>query len=763
MSRETTGSPETPGPPGPPGTSRPPGPPGTSRTPGTAGGRTLDALVYGDVDLNLIDGSAVWAQSTVQALSGAGCRTRLVLKAPVRTGRLIDPLAGLPGVRVVRPHEERLVPGAPDRPLSPVQASALLARLDETDPCDLLVLRGRRLVTRVVADGRFEGRIWAYLTDIPQSAAEMTEEARAELARIAEASQRLLCQTEELRCLLETWVPEAYGKCVLSPPAVPEPGFPLPDREQPHDPFRLVYTGKFAPLWNTLPMTRLPALLAEQGIKAELHTVGDKIHDDPGHPEFRTAMARALHTTPGVRHHGGQPREEAMRIAAGCDLGLGWRGPALDSSLELSTKVLEFGALGLPVVLNRTPAHEALLGTDYPLYVPGRAGVEDAVAAVARAVREPGSRALAAERCRAAADRHTLRAAVARWRGHLDRAFPAAPPAVTARSRPLRIGVAGHDLKFLTRLLDHFRALPGLEVRVDAWPALARHDPAASRALADWADVVVVEWCGPAAVWFSRHKRPGSRLIVRLHRFELDAAWPGQVAIEHVDRVICVSTYYARRTLDVTGWPKEKVTVVPNWVDTEQLDRPKAPGARFRLGMIGIAPSRKRLDLGLDILEALRARDRRWHLAVKSKPPWEYWWIWNKPEERAHYDDVLRRMQTSPLLEGAVVFDRFGPDVAGWLRRVGHVLSTSDDESFHLAPAEGMASGAVPALLPWPGADEIYDRRWIHPDPRSVADALDGLGERGWQEAGRQARTQVRETFSLEKVAREWTNLLVPS
>ncbi|SDN32981.1 Glycosyltransferase involved in cell wall bisynthesis [Streptomyces sp. cf386] len=726
--------------------------------------RMLRALVYGDVDLNLIDGSAVWAQSTVQALSRAGCEVRLVLKSPVHTGRLTEPLAELPGVTLVRPHEERLLPGLADRPMSPVQASQVLTRLDEENPCDLLVLRGRRLVTRIVADGVFDGRIWAYLTDIPQSAAEMTEAARADLVRIAEASHRLLCQTEELRCFLETWVPEACGKCVLSPPAVPEPDFPLPERDgpgRPHDPLRLVYTGKFAPRWNTLPMTRLPELLAGRGVPAELHTVGDKIHDDPGHPHFQADMARALAATPGVQHHGGQPREEAMRIAAGCDVGLGWRDPVLDSSLELSTKVLEFGALGLPVVLNRTPAHEALLGTDYPLFVSGRAGLDDAADTVARAAREPEARRLAADRCREAARHHTLDGAADRWRAHLGRAFPAAPGGVTTCQRPLRVGVAGHDLKFLTRLLDHFRALPGLDVRVDAWPALSRHDPGASRELADWADVVVVEWCGPAAVWYSRHKRRGSRLIVRLHRFELDAPWPGQVDIDAVDRVVCVSPYYARRTREHTGWPESKVVVVPNWVDTDQLDRPKAPGAHHRLGMIGIAPSRKRLDLGLDVLEALRARDRRWHLSVKSKPPWEYWWIWNKPEERAHYEAVLRRMQTSPLLEGAVVFDTFGPDVAGWLRRVGHVLSTSDDESFHLAPAEGMASGAVPSLLPWPGADEIYDKRWIHDDPEAMADAIAALGEDGWRTAAEVARTQVREGFSLDRVAETWTDLLV--
>ncbi|MEU6200086.1 glycosyltransferase [Streptomyces sp. NPDC047061] len=724
--------------------------------------RTLRALVYGDVDLNLIDGSAVWAQSTVQALSRAGCRTRLVLKAPVETGRLTDPLAGLPGVTVVRPYEEHLVPGQGAHPLSPFQASQLLARLDAEEPCDLLVLRGRRLVKQIVGDGAFEGRIWAYLTDIPQSPAEMTEEARADLARIATASRQLLCQTEELRCFLEAWVPEACGRSVLCPPAVPEPGFPVPGRNGLHDPVRLVYTGKFAPRWNTLPMTRLPAMLAERGIRTELHAVGDKIHKDAAHPGFDSAMAEALRTTPEVVHHGGVPREEAMRLAADCDLGLGWRAASLDASLELSTKVLEFGSLGLPVVLNRTPAHEALLGADYPLFVPGTATLVDAVDAVSLAVRDTAARHLAADRCAAAAREYTMEAAAARWRGHLDRAFPAAPAAVATRARPLRVGVAGHDLKFLTRLLDHLRALPGLDVRIDAWPALAQHDAAASRELADWADVVVVEWCGPAAIWYSRHKRRGSRLIVRLHRFELDAGYPRQVDIDNVDRVVCVSPYYARATRDRTGWPAAKITTIGNWVDVDQLDRPKAPGARHRLGMIGIAPSRKRLDLGLDVLEALRARDRRWHLSVKSKPPWEYWWIWNKPEEREHYEAILRRMQTSPLLEGAVVFDQFGPDVPNWLRRIGHVLSTSDDESFHLAPAEGMASGAVPALLPWPGADEIYDRRWIHDTPQAMADAIAGLAEQeDWQSAGATARAQVREGFSLERVARDWTELLV--
>ena len=56
------------------------------------------ALVYGDVDLNVLDGSAIWVQSMVEALSRCGVEVTVLLKAPVRTGRLVDPIAAMPGV-----------------------------------------------------------------------------------------------------------------------------------------------------------------------------------------------------------------------------------------------------------------------------------------------------------------------------------------------------------------------------------------------------------------------------------------------------------------------------------------------------------------------------------------------------------------------------------------------------------------------------------------------------------------------------------------
>ena len=374
---------------------------------------TPRALVYGDIDLNLIDGSAIWLQSVTQALARAGCAVTLVLKAPVRTSRLIAPLLAEPGITVRRPFEEHLVEGLEGSgSLRPAAATELLARLDAEQRHDLVVLRGRALTAAAARSEAFTGRLWPYLTDVPQSVPGLTPETASELEMIATASRYLLCQTEELRCFLEGSIPAACGKCVLLPPMLAD----IPSArgaEAAGTPLRLVYTGKFAPRWNTLEMTELPALLAARGVPSELHMAGDKIHDDA--TGYQQRMREALEGD-GVTWHGGHSREEAMRLTASCDIGLSWRHPDLDASLELSTKVLEFGALGLPVILNRTPMHEALLGADYPLFA---VSLADVAAAAAAAAADPGLYRLAADRTGRAAEQFTLDRAAERLRGYL--------------------------------------------------------------------------------------------------------------------------------------------------------------------------------------------------------------------------------------------------------------------------------------------------------------------------------------------------------
>ncbi len=182
---------------------------------------TTRALVYGDIDLNLIDGSAIWLQSVTQALARSGLRGDAGAQG---TGPHQPPDRAAAGrTRGDRPPAVR---GAPARggpgPVTAAAAPELLARLDAEAPHDLVVLRGRAVTAAAAKSGAFAGRLWPYLTDVPQSVPGLTPAAAEELGMIASAARYLLCQTEELRCFLEGSIPAACGKCVLLPPILAE-------------------------------------------------------------------------------------------------------------------------------------------------------------------------------------------------------------------------------------------------------------------------------------------------------------------------------------------------------------------------------------------------------------------------------------------------------------------------------------------------------------------------------------------------------------
>ena len=104
-----------------------------------------------------------------------------------------------------------------------------------------------------------------------------------------------------------------------------------------------------------------------------------------------------------------------------------------------------------------------------------------------------------------------------------------------------------------------------------------------------------------------------------------------------------------------------------------------------------------------------------------------------------------------------MVFEPFGPDMASWLRKIGYVLSPSSDESFHLAPAEGMASGAVPLFWQRPGADEIFSNRWTRGTTSQVRALVSALNRspQAYAEESRAAAEYVGR-FDMRSTGEAW-------
>jgi len=336
------------------------------------------------------------------------------------------------------------------------------------------------------------------------------------------------------------------------------------------------------------------------------------------------------------------------------------------------------------------------------------------------------------------------------------------PPAdqVPAGASPLRVRVFGYDMKFMRDLARVLGERPDFDLVVDEWRSAGAKNDGITENLARSAQTLVAEWARPNAVWLSKVKRPDQYLVVRLHRFEIESAYPRQIDIDAVDAVVYIAPHMGRRIRDELGWPADKLVYIPNYTDLANLDRPKYPDARFTLGMVGIVPSLKRFDLALDLLAAIRREDPRFSLLVRSQMGWAHPPSWESAEERRQVQRALERVEKDPLLRGAVVFDAFGRDMAAWFRKVGHILSLSDVEGSHVALCEGMGSGAVPVIRGWEGAAEAYGAENVSASlDDAVAKVLESADPAVWEERSQQAKEEVARRFDPTQVVEAWVDL----
>lgn len=322
-----------------------------------------------------------------------------------------------------------------------------------------------------------------------------------------------------------------------------------------------------------------------------------------------------------------------------------------------------------------------------------------------------------------------------------------------------RVVLVGRDFKFASMIVRELESASDIEFVLDHTSAGRKQ----SSVLAEWADVVIAEFLTPHAVWYSQNLPENTRLIVHMHGYELYKPQVHQLNINRVYKVIVPSEAYRQTVLAKMGWPEELVQVIHNGGLGHDLSREKDADARFRLGMVGWVPSLKRIDRALDLLENLVEKDSRYMLEVRGALPWNYKWEWNTPAHRDMYMEILNRLKQNPKLARSITFAPFGPDVGNWLRGIGWMLSPSVRESFHLAPVEGMLSGAVPVVWDRDGASDVYGNSWIH---RGTADAASHIlitnsMTEGWSTLSELAYSQALDHYDETKLREAWHKLIV--
>jgi len=296
-----------------------------------------------------------------------------------------------------------------------------------------------------------------------------------------------------------------------------------------------------------------------------------------------------------------------------------------------------------------------------------------------------------------------------------------------------RLLVAGHDLKFITpaepALSEHFN------IRYDKWESHVGHNEKQSKELLGWAEVIWCEWMLGNSLWYSNNKKGNQKLVVRMHRQELGTVYAEKIDFNNVDVVFTVSTLFFERVIErFPNIPRRKVRVLPNYVDVDAYRKEWHDDRLFTLGMIGILPSKKNFHLALEALRTLKKRDSRYKLIVYGKKPEDLPWLTKNKEEMAYFEKCNSYISEN-ILDDSVKF-RGHCDIKKALAydRVGFVLSLSESvqelpgfESFHLAVADGFASGGVGLIKRWAGCEYIFPNNFIFENTSGLVDAIQEL------------------------------------
>ncbi|MDO5747736.1 MAG: hypothetical protein Q4P66_08800 [Actinomycetaceae bacterium] len=333
-------------------------------------------LLGGYINLNAVDGSAFFmAGLSAMCAQQPNIEITLVTANPIRKTEVVNEILYYPNVTIIDPFRGYLHNladvGANSSSLTRTQYATVLYNVYSKGNFDAILIRDNEVAFNFVNDyPEVASKTIAYVTNITNTDIGLDEDTNYMLTQLANRNVKFACQTLEIKELLLNSLSEYDASQVfILPPHIPDSQGTFEEVfNYSKCPSKLVYTGKFFEDWN--PDLFIAAFKAARmsSVPLSLTIAGDHFKHSKTDPFFVKNVKYLLNNTEGLKWYGGIPRHQARDLIRGSDVGIGWRSNRLDNSTELSTKILEYGALGRPTIINRTKMHERIFGVDYPLY-----------------------------------------------------------------------------------------------------------------------------------------------------------------------------------------------------------------------------------------------------------------------------------------------------------------------------------------------------------------------------------------------------------
>ncbi|WHY98353.1 glycosyltransferase [Peribacillus simplex] len=346
--------------------------------------RKMKVLLFGFIDMNSMDGSAVFLSSLASTIAlDSNIEVDLLLASPVKRDILIQPLEKFDNITILNPFvdpffeandDEWVKKGVIDFNI----AEMLISHYWSQKEYDWLFVRSIETVEKIAKHKHIIKNTLVYATGLTHIGQDVNEEKFESIKNIYDQCAYFLCQTEEMcEFVIEILnLNKEQNKVSLLTPMIPN----VESAEgQTRLKNKLVYTGKFDPDWKTIPIITAFKELKREIPNLSLDVAGDKFKWVKDDFQFKEEAAYLLKNTDGLTWYGALTRENAQQLIVNSDIGITWRSEEMDSSLELSTKLLEYGILRKAVIMNPTEMHIKLFGEDYPLYAVTEKDFRDAV------------------------------------------------------------------------------------------------------------------------------------------------------------------------------------------------------------------------------------------------------------------------------------------------------------------------------------------------------------------------------------------------
>lgn len=715
-------------------------------------------LLFAEVDLNLIDGSSIWLASLAELLSNSDeIKVYVLLRKALTRQTVVSNIISRDNVKLIDAWENTGKCSSIGNSLAennsvyltPEIASEIILNYDEDLQFDAIIIRSFKLSLKLSKINKVRTKLWVYMTDPLRW---IENDTKQDLIGIFYDCKYFLCQTEQAkRVFINKLGLCDDDKIKILPPMIQD--FRMKSREliNRNNP-KLGYSGKFSPHYKALEMLDAFKKIKKEVPNAEFHIVGDKFYNIPPVKNFEKNMKNALEKGNGIVWYGGVTRNETNEILSNVDMATSWRSEYFDDSVEMSTKIIEYASNGVPVLMSPSKIHKEIFGDDYPGFVTNQ---EDFVQIFKLILSKEDLYKDISLRLQKVAKNYTFR-----------KVLISLLPLINDEEKgnswndQKTILFVGHDFKFLNHVINHYQSSRNYNVLIDKLDGHQIKDVSRSRMLLKKADVVFCEWALGNADWYSNNIKKDQKLIIRLHHQELKLNFLNRIKWKNVDKIIFICQNNMKIFLQMFPPLENKSVLIYNLIDCSYLNQPKLPGAEFNLGFIGMSPMRKAPHRAVEIFNHLKDIDERYVLFFKGKKPQEYPWLWSRVNEREYYNNLFNRIEQSSY-KNSIVFDPHGDDIPDWFTKIGFLFSTSDHEGSHQAVAEAMASGTIPLIRNWDGADLIYPSKFVYKTTDEVIEnILEFINPRKYQVEKDYVQIYAREHFHVSSILKKYDELL---